>query len=294
MWNVPRCVILVATLAGASLAQSPDAKKAGAATSTTFDWPTADYQRGLRGRGNFGVLITGKDSPFKGTHHLAEDIWLPGGTQVRSVADGVVRYSDFSPSWKDQAGKIHWNLGNVIVIEHALVPPIQDLTHVCSVYVHLAADRRVQVGDVVRKGQLIGAIGRDRSEENGLYPAHLHFGLHRGPWFQISPAWQRRLETEARTTGIIVGPGESIRGEIDVVRHDDESVLVKSKDGSKKVLLSLLVGSTAPTNKPADIMGWCSGYGDEGTVGEWLRPSRWIADRLADAAASAEPSPPRR
>jgi hypothetical protein len=31
-------------------------------------------------REHFGVLITGKDSPFAGSHHLAEDVWLPAGT----------------------------------------------------------------------------------------------------------------------------------------------------------------------------------------------------------------------
>ena len=278
-------MFLAATISAKLPSQAPHEPKP-AECAPAFEWPTDGYHRGLRGRGNFGVLITNKDSVFAGSHHLAEDIWLPAGTMVRSVAEGVVRYSDFSPSWKDKAGRLHWNLGNVIVIEHALTRPVDGLTHVCSVYVHLGSDRRVKVGDTVGKGQVIGTIGRDRSEENGLYPAHLHFGLHKGPYFQISPAWRHGLETEAKTTGIAIGLDEPIRGEIELVPQGEDSVLIKSKADGRKFILSLLVGSTAPKDKPADIMGWCSGYGDKLTVEEWLRPSQWIANCIK----AAEPS----
>jgi len=182
-------VLAFAALGGTAArarAQQPD-PAAAAPAPLPFVLPCDGYRSGLRGRGNFGVLVTGRDSPFAGSHHLAEDVWLPAGTEVRSVADGVVRYSDFSPSWKDAAGRMHWNLGNVIVIEHTLKRSIDGLDAVCSLYVHLAADRRVATGDVVRRGQVLGRIGKDRSEENGLYPAHLHFGLHREPYLQIPP-----------------------------------------------------------------------------------------------------------
>ena len=261
-----------------------------AAKETAFEFPTGDYRRGLRGRGNFGVLIDRAESPFAGSWHLAEDVWLPAGTSVRSITAGVVRYSDFSPSWKDRTGRMHWNLGNVVVIEHPLDPPIDGLTAVCSVYVHLGADRRVKVGDAVEKGQVIGSIGRDRSEENGLYPAHLHFGIHKGPYIQIAPSLRRELETAAKTTGLAFGAAPPIRGEIEIELHGEDSVLVKSKKDDAKFLLSLLVGSTAPKDKPADIVGWCKGYGDQETVAEWLRPSQWIAERQKEAAANA-PAP---
>lgn len=285
----PWATLAIALCVGA---QQPAAPRAPTAQlPPAFDWPTANYQLGLRGPGNFGSLITRKESPFAGTFHLAEDVWLPAGTAVRSIADGVVRYSDFSPSWKDQRGRMHWNLGNVIVIEHELNPKVDDLQHVCSVYVHLGAERKVKVGDVVRRGDTIGAIGRDKSEENGLYPAHLHFGLHKGPYFQVSPSWQRNLEAEARTTGIALGPLEAIRGEIEIVRQTEDSVLVKSRSDDRKMILSLLVGSAAPHARPADIMGWCCGYGDRLTVDEWLRPSQWIADRIRERGKAAPPAP---
>jgi hypothetical protein len=69
-------------------------------------------------------------------------------------------------------------------------------------------------------------------------------------------------------------------------------VLVRSKADGRRFLLSLLVGSTAPKDKPADIMGWCQGYGDKPTVDEWLRPSRWLADRIAVAPEVAPPQSP--
>lgn len=253
-----------------------------APSGAAFEFPCDGYLRGLRGRGNFGVLITRKGSPFAGSHHLAEDCWLPAGTEVRSVAAGVVRYSDFSPSWTDEHGVVHWNLGNVIVVEHRLEPPIDELEAVCSVYVHLATDRRVAIDEVVAKGQVIGRIGKDRSEENGRYPAHLHFGLHRGPYLQIAPSWRRELEEAARTTGILIGQEPPVHGEIEfVLQPGGTSVFVRGKVGGRGVLLSLLMGSTAPDPKPADIAMWCSGYGDRETVDEWLRPSRWIPARTA-------------
>jgi murein DD-endopeptidase MepM/ murein hydrolase activator NlpD len=267
----PRMFLLLALLlpAPAGRADAPE-------TRTVFDFPCEGYLRGLRKKGNFGVLVTAAGSPFTGSYHLAEDVWLPPGTVVRSVADGVVRYSDFSPTWTDDRGGVHWNLGNVIVIEHPLTPAEDGVSEVCSFYVHLSADRKVTVGDKVKRGQPIGAIGADRSEENGRYPAHLHFGLHQGPYVQVPPAWKRRLEEEARTTGIALGPDRVLRGEIAVERHGETDVLVTSKDGKETVVLSLLVGSTSPGYKPPDIMAWCEGYGDKGTVEEWLRPSTWV------------------
>src|SRR6185369_14610385 len=121
------------------------------------------YVQGLRSGGNFGVFVSAKESPFHDSWHLAEDVWLPGGTLVKSVADGIVRYSDFSPTWTDARGLVHWNLGNVIVIEHALEPPERELAAVCSFYVHLGADRRVAAGERVTRGQVIGRIGADES-----------------------------------------------------------------------------------------------------------------------------------
>lgn len=174
------------------LAQAP-AREQVAPAQPTFAYPCDDYARGLRQGTKFGTLMKSEGTPFSGTWHLADDLALPAGTPVRAVAAGVVRYSDFSPTWTDERGVVHWNLGNVIVIEHELEPKVESLSAVCSFYVHLAADRRVAVGERVTRAQVIGRIGADRSEENGRYPAHLHFGIHRGPYVQITPAFERSL-----------------------------------------------------------------------------------------------------
>lgn len=243
-----------------------------------FALPCEGYAKGLeQGKGNFGAHVTAKSSPFAGSWHLAEDVWLPAGTEVCAVADGVVRYSDFSPTWTDKAGHTHWNLGNVIVIEHPLAPPIDDMQSICSFYVHLAADRRVKTGDAVKLGQVIGRIGKNESEENGHYPAHLHFGLHRGPYLQIPPAFERGLRAEARSKVGLGAEPVVLHGEITLKREDDTSVLIAEVASGKKIVLSLLVGSTAPKDPPADIMCWCEGYGDEETVKEWIRPSTFLA-----------------
>ncbi len=250
---------------------------------TAFDYPCSKYRKGLRGKGNFGFYVDEKKprSPFSGSYHLAEDVWVRSGTKVQSVADGVVMYSDFSPSWKDKAGQMHWNLGNVIVIEHPLEPPEGELKQVCSVYVHLSAKRRVAVGDRVTRGQIIGTVGKHKSKENGYYPVHLHFGIHRGPYHQISPAWRQRLVQEARAIGLPFGPEHSlVKGEIELKLHSQTWVLLDFTDHEAKGMLSLLIGSTSPDYQPADIMGWCQGYGEEGAVAEWIRPSQWIEDRL--------------
>src|SRR5262249_32880692 len=99
------------------------------------------------------------------------------------------------------------------------------------------------------------------------------------PYLQIAPSFRRELEAEARTTGIAAGPEPPIRGEIEIVRQSETSVLVREKASGASIVLSLLIGSTAPGRKPADIACWCSGYGERETVGEWLCPSRWIAAR---------------
>jgi murein DD-endopeptidase MepM/ murein hydrolase activator NlpD len=283
-------ITAVASFAGArGIAQDPAPGKPPAAR-TEFVFPCDGYLSGLRGKGNFGVLITQTGSPFAGSYHLAEDVWLRGGTKVRAVADGVVRYSDFSPTWTDARGHVHWNLGNVIVIEHRLVPAEDGLEMVCSFYVHLGADRRVTTGAVVERGQIVGTIGADKSEENGRYPAHLHFGLHRGPYFQVPPSWRSELVERARTTGIELAPGRVLRGALAVVQHGEDSVLLRVGSGKEVEVLSLRVGSTAPGDKPADIMCWCKGYGERAAVDEWLRPSSWIAAHGGAAKPTSRPT----
>lgn len=274
---------LVGSVALAVLAnqEAGGAKQESKPAPPTFVEPCAKYASGLRSGGNFGAYVDSKGSPFAGSWHLAEDVWLPPGTDVRAIGDGVVRYSDFSPTWTDAKGGVHWNFGNVIVIEHALQPPIDGLDAICSLYVHLAADRRVKVGDRVTRGQVIGRIGADKSEENGRYPAHLHFGIHRGPYIQIPPAFERDLRRSAASEAGLSAGGVVLRGELEIRINGETSVLVTSVETKKSFLLSLLVGSTAPRDPPPDIMCWCEGYGAKETLDEWLKPSKFLPQHAA-------------
>ena len=252
---------------------------------TRFRYPCEKYRSGLKGEGNFGVLVgKGAVAPFAGTYHLAEDVWLPGGTEVRSVADGVVVYSDFSPTWTDARGVKHWNLGNVILIEHRLSPKEGEIELVCSFYVHLSKDRKVKTGDKVLKGRLLGFIGKEKSEENGYYPAHLHFGLHKGLYFQISPSRRRELIEQAAAGTLPViegGRAVGVKGKVAEIKLVGETgVEVSFQDSEKIARLSILIGSTSPDYQPAPIVNWCSGYGDKEEVEDGLRPSTWIKARL--------------
>lgn len=270
--------LLIPLLVALSFQQSP-------APTPRFALPCERYEKGLEnGRGNFGYHVTGEGSPFRNSWHLAEDVWLPAGTAVRAIADGVVRYSAFSPTWSDDSGFVHWNLGNVIVIEHGFDPAVAvskrakewTIDAICSVYVHLGAERLVDVGDRVVCGQRIGHIGKDRSDENGRYPEHLHFGIHRGPYVQVAPALERELRRAAASKdGLIVGPFV-FRGEIELSRVGETDLLVTSVATKEKFVLSLLVGSTAPKDPPPDIMGWCEGYGSRDKLDEWLAPSKFL------------------
>jgi murein DD-endopeptidase MepM/ murein hydrolase activator NlpD len=150
---------------------------------------------------------------------------------------------------------------------------------VCSFCVHLAADRRVVVGDKVKMGQVIGRIGKGDSEENGRYPAHLHFGLHKGAYVQIPKSLERELRTAALSRDGLPAGAMTFHGEIEIEMHGADEVLVTEKSSAKKFVLSLLVGSTAPKDPPPDIMCWCEGYGQKETVEEWVRPSTFLGER---------------
>ncbi len=93
---------------------------------------------------------------------------------VYAVANGTVVFAAGLPVW-----------GNVVVVKHLL----QDESCVWSRYAHLE-QMMVQPGDLVERGQQIGAIGN----ANGRYPFHLHFDIARidlgarpGDWPGVNP-----------------------------------------------------------------------------------------------------------
>jgi murein DD-endopeptidase MepM/ murein hydrolase activator NlpD len=116
-----------------------------------FDVPTS----GIR-TSNFGSRVdpvTKKRNAF----HSGIDIGAPLGTPVYASSDGVIRQADFNKN----------GYGNLIIIEHA-----QDFT---TYYGHLSKIK-VKVGQTVKKGDNIGAVG---STGKSTGP-HLHFEVRRG------------------------------------------------------------------------------------------------------------------
>jgi murein DD-endopeptidase MepM/ murein hydrolase activator NlpD len=124
--------------------------------------------------------------------HLGADVaWMRLGAPVYAMADGVVRISDGPPPDKDKRADVandknarpepteSMGWGNLIAIEHHL----PDDSYVTSVYGHLASERFVAAGEVVKAGQVIGTIGKMGAENGGFMP-HLHFALRKGRTFE--------------------------------------------------------------------------------------------------------------
>lgn len=93
--------------------------------------------------------------------HYGIDIANSTGTPVVSAADGVVSYASPLSTY-----------GNVIMVTHSIDGQI-----FTSLYAHLSSIK-VNKGQVVSKGQIIGGIG---TTGNSTGP-HLHFEIHLGNW----------------------------------------------------------------------------------------------------------------
>lgn len=145
---------------------------------------------------SFGVHTGADDLAFKSLVHVGADLsWQEDHATVLAIADGIVRAVRCEPSW-----------GYLVIVEHqldaTLVPGLTEYARpfaatiaetavaanggvsLCSLYAHLGPFVRVRPGERVQAGQKLGAIGRTLTWENGGYPAHLHFGVHIGPFVQ--------------------------------------------------------------------------------------------------------------
>lgn len=93
--------------------------------------------------------------------HRGVDISVPTGTEVQSMANGVVRYAGWQGDY-----------GNVVWIDHG--------GSVLTVYAHLS-EIRVTAGQAVRAGQVVALSG---ASGNASGP-HLHFEVWR---------WSRQVD----------------------------------------------------------------------------------------------------
>jgi len=107
--------------------------------------------------------------------HLGIDITAAKGTAVIAPANGVVSASYFEPFY-----------GNTVEVDHGRDAAGRQLH---TIYKHLA-DRKVQSGDRLVRGQEIGGLGRTGALSSGIL--HLHFEVLRedekGKLTQVDPS----------------------------------------------------------------------------------------------------------
>jgi murein DD-endopeptidase MepM/ murein hydrolase activator NlpD len=113
-----------------------------------FMWPVTGRISGL-----FGSQRIYKGEP--GAYHSGVDVARPTGTPVLAPADGVVILAAASPFTLE---------GRLLMVDHGM--------GLNSAFLHLSRID-VQVGDVVRRGQTIGAIGMTGRATG----PHLHWGM---------------------------------------------------------------------------------------------------------------------
>jgi murein DD-endopeptidase MepM/ murein hydrolase activator NlpD len=135
----------------AELAAIAAARRIGATSEgwrQDFIWP-------VRGRvaGRFGAQRVFQGKP--GSYHSGVDIAAPTGTSFVAPADGVVALAADTPFTLE---------GNLLIIDHGM-----GLT---SAFLH-AARLDVGVGQIVRQGQVLGAVGATGRTTG----PHLHWGM---------------------------------------------------------------------------------------------------------------------
>nr|WP_238404173.1 M23 family metallopeptidase [Paenibacillus paridis] len=95
--------------------------------------------------------------------HEGTDIFAPHGLPVRSTCYGVVEVK----GWNPYGG---WRIG------------IRDLNNFYHYYAHLSGyDKTVNIGDVVKPGQVVGWVGSSgygKPGTQGKFPPHLHYGVY--------------------------------------------------------------------------------------------------------------------
>ncbi|MEE9166822.1 MAG: M23 family metallopeptidase [Candidatus Neomarinimicrobiota bacterium] len=152
-------------------------------------------------------LLPNAPRDYRSGTHRGIDFPAPYGSQVRSVADGIVTRADhdyreitneFRDSLLKKASFIgytpsdvfeHILLGRSVFIDHGvdMVPG----KRLVSIHAHLSQiDESIQVGKSVRRGQLVGLCGNSGTSdgaEGTRQGAHLHYELiiqdENGEWY---------------------------------------------------------------------------------------------------------------
>ena len=117
-------------------------------------WAATPYKDWPYGDGKFIWPVTGWISQGAHPGHTALDIAVPSGTPVKAVDRGKVIMAGWNPT----------GYGFRVVIDHGI--------DYVTLYAHLS-DIYVKAGDVVGKGQVIGASGAN----GNITGPHLHFEI---------------------------------------------------------------------------------------------------------------------
>ena len=149
-----------AILAMSDLAQRRVAKKTKVrpGIDSPFAWPTVG--RVTQGYGCTGFYL---NPPRGSCPHFHDGVDIPGylGTPIRAAAVGVVSYIGWNP-WD------HIQRAFMVVVAH---PGGYE-----TLYAHVMPRRDVRVGQLVRRGEVIGYMG-STGKATGV---HLHLEMRRG------------------------------------------------------------------------------------------------------------------
>lgn len=138
--------------------------------NTVIQWP---FDHGVPIVSDFGP----RASPCRGCSTFHEGLDMAGGlgTPVQAIADGVV----------SKVGNPSGSFGVYAVVDHVI-----DGQMVSSLYGHMIlGSLTVAVGDVVKKGQILGNVGSTGASSG----PHLHLGIYLNGTVPIDPwAWMKQ------------------------------------------------------------------------------------------------------
>lgn len=187
------CFWIVLAVAMATLIGAPDKRNvARTRVADGFDFPVGKpnaegyYKaRGFRPNGHLG-------EDWNGVRGGNTDI----GDPIFSIGSGLVVFArDVRLGW-----------GNVVVIRHIFYEG-KELKTVDSLYGHL--DRiLVREGQQIIRGQQVGTMGTNR----GMYPAHLHFEIHKNITMGVSRNGFRRDYTNYYSPTDFINPRRRLPG----------------------------------------------------------------------------------
>ena len=201
-----------------------------------------------------GGVITNKHGSYPNTGladpnrtHVGIDIAAGCGSKVYAYADGVVSaVVNDEGDWRYQAGKGKGNLGYAVAIQHPTGANTWNGRPFSTVYLHLSAPPRLEVGDEVTGGETIGRVGKTPNWDG----CHTHFEVRNfddaveGFW---NPRWGITTASgEFRRN--IYGEGDQRQSKVFLDDWEDPQVLFATIQTAQS-------GATAPIHECDRLAG---------------------------------------